>query len=132
MPVFSSVKRNLAAVLAAVLLGMQLAPVQAAIIGTDRLIAAERQALQRAELTALLEREEVARQLQALGVDVEAARERVASLTDAEVARLNQRLAELPAGGVDAVGVVLLVLLVFVITDIIGATDIFPFIHPVN
>lgn len=132
MRVLRSVKRNLAAALAAVLLGMQLAPVQAAVIGTERLVAAERQALQRAELTAMLEREDVARQLQALGVDVEAARERVAALTDAEVARLNQRLAELPAGGVDAVGVILLVLLVFVITDIIGATDIFPFIHPVN
>jgi hypothetical protein len=55
----------------------------------------------------------------------------VAALTDAEVARLNQRIAELPAGG-DVLGVILLIFIIFVITDAIGATDIFPFVDPVR
>ena len=38
---------------------------------------------------------------------------------------------ELPAGG-DVLGVILVVFIVFVITDVIGATDIFPFIKPVK
>jgi hypothetical protein len=52
-------------------------------------------------------------------------------MTQDEVAQLNQQINQLPAGG-DGLGIVILVFLVFVITDVIGATDIFPFIHPVR
>jgi hypothetical protein len=52
-------------------------------------------------------------------------------MTDQEVARLNQHLAELPAGG-DVLGVILILFIVFIITDMLGATDIFPFVKPVN
>jgi hypothetical protein len=52
-------------------------------------------------------------------------------MTDEEMAQLNQQIDELPAGG-DVLGILLVIFLVFVITDVIGATDIFPFIHPVN
>jgi hypothetical protein len=79
----------------------------------------------------LLEREDLQQQLTALGVDVNDARNRVAGLTDAEVARISQRLAELPAGG-DVLGVIVLIFIIFIITDAIGATDIFPFVHPVK
>jgi hypothetical protein len=47
------------------------------------------------------------------------------------VQQLNNHLTELPAGG-DILGLAVLVFLVFVLTDVIGATDIFPFIHPVK
>jgi len=117
--------------LTASLLGAQVAPVHAGMIGTAQVLAAEQGRLDRATLVSLLEREDLQRQLAALGVDIKDARERVAGLTDAEVARINQRLAELPAGG-DVLGVILVIFLVFVITDVIGATDIFPFIHPVK
>ena len=117
--------------LAASLLGAQVAPVQAAMIGTGQLLAAEQGRLDRARLASLLEREDLQQQLTALGVDVNDARSRVAGLTDAEVARINQRLAELPAGG-DVLGVIVLIFIIFIITDAIGATDIFPFVHPVK
>lgn len=117
--------------LAASLLGATVAPVQAGMIGTAQVLAAEQGRLDRATLVSLLEREDLQRQLAALGVDMKDARERVAGLTDAEVARINQRLAELPAGG-DVIGVIVLIFVIFVITDVIGATDIFPFIHPVR
>lgn len=126
-----SIRSYGALLLAVSMLGAQVAPVQAGMIGTDQVLAAEQGRINRDNLASLLEREDLQRQLSALGVDVKDARERVAGLTDAEVARINQRVAELPAGG-DVLGVVLLIFIIFVITDAIGATDIFPFVHPVR
>ena len=117
--------------LAASLLLAPTAPVQAGMVGTAQVLAAEQGRLDRDRLTSLLERQDLQQQLSALGVDVQDAKARVASLTDAEVARLNQQVAELPAGG-DVLGVILLIFIIFVITDALGATDIFPFVHPVR
>jgi hypothetical protein len=117
--------------LTAALLGAQVTPVQAGMVGTAQVLAAEQGRLDRDELVSLLEREDLQRQLSALGVDAQHAKERVAALTDAEVARINQRVAELPAGG-NALGVVLFIFVVLIITDALGVTDIFPFVHPIN
>lgn len=117
--------------LAAALLGAQVAPVQAGMVGTAQALAAEQGRVDRDELVSLLEREDLQRQLSALGVDVQHAQERVAALTDAEVAQINQRVAELPAGG-SALGVVLFVFIVFIITDALGITDIFAFVRPIS
>ena len=75
----------------------------------------------------MLERDEVRGQLQAMGVSAELAAERVARMTDAEVRMLNERLDELPAGA-GALGVLLFLFVLFVITDALGVTDIFPFV----
>jgi hypothetical protein len=117
--------------LAAALLGAQVAPVQAGMVGTAQALAAEQGRVDRDELVSLLEREDLQRQLSALGVDVQHAQERVAALTDAEVARINQRVAELPAGA-SALGVVLFVFIVLIITDALGFTDIFAFVRPIK
>ena len=116
------------------ILGVQLAPAQAAMVGTEQLVQQEQSRVDRAQLLSMLERQDVRAQLMELGVDPQDAKDRVAGLTDAQVAELNDRLAELPAGaGVETVLIVLLIIfIVFVITDAVGATDIFPFIHPVN
>lgn len=124
-------KKFCSLLLTAALLGAQVAPVQAGMVGTAQVLAAEQGRLDRDELVSLLEREELQRQLSALGVDVQHAKVRVAALTDAEVARINQRLAELPAGG-SALGIVLFIFIVLIITDALGVTDIFPFVHPIN
>ena len=57
--------------------------------------------------------------------------ERAGSLTDAELARINQAI-DMNAGGDSVLGILLIIFIVFIITDAIGATDIFPFVHPVN
>ena len=67
---------------------------QAGMIGTDQAVAAAR-----GTLTAVIDREEVAGQLQLLGLSPQAARERVAALSNAEVADLAGRIDALPAGG---------------------------------
>lgn len=85
----------------------------------------------RGQVGALLVRDEVTRELRELGVDPEQARARVAALSDAELAEIAGRLDQLPAGG-DAVGAIvtalLIVFIVLLITDIVGATDVFPFV----
>jgi hypothetical protein len=110
---------------------LQVLPVQAAMVGTASVIHSESVRIDREQLAGMLEREEIRQQLQAMGVDPESARQRVAMMTDVEVASLNQRLQEVPAGS-DVLGVLLIIFVVFVITDAIGATDIFPFVHPVR
>ncbi len=67
----------------------------------------------------------------ALGVDYRVVDQRLSSLTPDERAFLEQRIDELPAGG-DVLGLLVLLFIVFVITDAIGVTDIFPFVHPVG
>ena len=66
---------------------------QAGMIGTDQVAA-------RATVGGFVERAEVAARLQAYGVSPQEARERVAALSDAEVADLAGRVESLPAGGV--------------------------------
>lgn len=127
----SSLRKFGSLLLAASLLATQVAPANAAMIGTAQAMAAQQGGAERARLAALLERADLQRQFAAMGVDPEAAKQRVAGLTDAEVARINQRIAELPAGG-DVLGVIVLIFIIFIITDAIGATDIFPFVHPVR
>lgn len=124
-------RKTVSLLLAALLVGAQIAPTQAAMVGTAQVLAAEQGRLDRDRLVSLLEREDLQRQLTALGVNVQDAKARVAGLTDAEVARINQRIDALPAGG-DVLGVILLIFIIFVITDALGATDIFPFVHPIK
>ncbi|MCC5796804.1 MAG: PA2779 family protein [Methylophaga sp.] len=106
-------------------------PLQAAMISTPDVIAVEQSQYDRAQLIALLDREDVQSQLLAMGVSAEQAAERVNSMTDLEVAELNQRLADLPAGA-GVLSVVVIIFVVFVITDAIGATNIFSFVRPVR
>ena len=87
---------------------MQLA--NAGMIGTDQIVSAAANA-DRDTVLQFLGRAEVTSQLQALGIDPAAAKERVASLTDQEVQMLAGKIAAQPAGG-DTLGVVLLLLIV--------------------
>lgn len=123
-------RKTTAVMLAASLLGAASAPVQAAMVGTPQVLATEQGKLDRARLASLLEREDLQRQLTAMGVDVQQAKARVAGLTDAEIAALNERIGALPAGGNTVLGVFVLLLIVLLITDLLGVTDVYPFVHP--
>lgn len=82
---------------------------------------------QRTKVQNFMQREDVRAQLISLGVDPQDAQSRVASLSDAELAR-TANLIDQPAGG-DAITVVAVLFLVLVITDILGYTDVFTFIR---
>lgn len=128
-------KGIIASFLALTMLSINLTPVYAGMMTTTDAIQLEQGAVERAQLVSLLEREDVRDQLAGMGVDPEEAKQRVAAMTDQQIQELNQRLETLPAGS-STFGTILIVLLivfiVFIITDATGATDIFPFVKPVN
>jgi hypothetical protein len=84
----------------------------------------------RARLLATLERADVAAALAERGVSVDAAKARVAALTDAETAQLAAEIDKAPAGAGELIGSVVIVLVILMFSDIFGYTHIFPFIHP--
>ncbi len=94
-----------------------------AIVGTGATINAEKTQ----QLRDLLARDDVQTQLVTLGVDPTEAMARVNSMTDDEITALTGNLENLPAGG-DALGTLALIFIVLLITDILGYTDIFPFV----
>lgn len=93
------------------------------IIRTDEI----RAGVQRERVTSVLDRSEVRARMEALGVNPDAARTRVAALSDEEVASLADQIDQLPAGGSDALTAVVVVFLILIILDLLGVTDIFPF-----
>ena len=133
MQLHSALTRSLCASLAAVLLAVTtILPVaRAGMIGTQQVVAAQGAAEDRARLDAALQRDDVRAQLQAFGVDPADARDRVASLSDAEVRLLADRAGELPAGSSAlgaVIGATIFVFIVLLVTDILGYTDVFPFV----
>jgi len=87
----------------------------AGLIGTDEVVSAAQAAAARTTVANVLNRSDVASQLQTLGLSPQVAQERVAALTDAEVAKLAGKLDSLPAGADSSLGVVLLLILLGVL-----------------
>ena len=81
--------------------------------------------LQSAQSGSLIAREEVRYQLESLGVSPSLAAERVDAMTDSQLQQLAFRLEEMPAGGNAALGVVVTVLVILLLLEILGVTDIF-------
>ncbi len=101
----------------------------AGFIGTGQYLAAHdrQQRVERVQLA--LQQDRLSKQLAALGVDPNMAEQRVASLTDADLIALDERLEELPAGGA-VLELILVAFLVMLILDLTGLTNIFPGIGP--
>lgn len=104
---------------------------QAAIIANAQLIDQVQLANDKEALLQTINRVDLQEQLLVMGVTTTDIESRINQMTQQEIAQLNQQINELPAGG-DVLGIILIIFIVFVITDVIGATDIFPFIHPVK
>lgn len=68
----------------------------------------------------------------AMGVDPGQVEARLAALTPAERADLDARLSELPAGGDSVIGIIVFILVLLIVLDLLGATDIFPVIKPIG
>lgn len=111
---------------------LQIRAAQAALIGTEEVLAAAAADAQRERLQGLLQRDDVKRQLERLGIDPAAARARVEGLTDAEVATIAGRLEQLPAGGESLLGALVFIFVLLLITDILGFTKVFPFTRSVR
>ena len=105
----------------------------AAMVETATLVSAQEVDASRARLATLLARADVGAALQGQGITAEEAQQRTNSLSDQEVVKLAQNLDALPAGadgGVGSViGALVFIFVVLLITDILGFTDVFPFVH---
>ncbi len=90
---------------------------QAAIIGTNEIVASAQAKADRDKVRNFAARADVQQQLAALGVNSNTAKERVNALTDDEVQELAGRIDSLPAGGHAELGLagVLIIVLLFVI-----------------
>jgi hypothetical protein len=116
-----------------ILMLMLLLPYQsalAALIGTEDLMESQRATEARAFITSVLVREDIQKALIARGIDPIEAQARVGTLTDQEAIQFADTMEQLPAGGNIGyiVGLAVLVFLVLLVTDILGYTDIFPFV----
>lgn len=120
-------------IMATVLMLMLSLPYQsalAALIGTEDLVSSRKATEARAYINTVLAREDIQQLLTTRGIDPIEAQARVNALTDQEAIRMAETMENLPAGGTLGyiVGLAVLVFLVLLATDLLGYTDIFPFV----
>ncbi len=84
----------------------------------------------RSQIVSALSREDVQSALVARGINPDEATSRVAALTDDEASSLASQLDNAPAGGI--IGVIVLIFLVLLLTDILGFTKIYPFTRSIR
>ena len=101
--------------------------VNAAIISTSDMLENQQSQIDRDYLLKSFDREEVQLALVNQGVDIEMAKLRVASMTVEEIRVLNSKIDELPAAS-GVLGTVVFILVVLLVTDLIGVTNVYPFI----
>lgn len=121
--------KSLAAVLVLAQLGVvaEVPLAQASMVGTAEVLQAQQQQVDREQLLKMLDDQGVQKKLQSLGVERSQVEQRIKSLSNEELAQFNQQLDQAPAGGI--IGIILLFLLIFVITDMLCITHIFTFVR---
>lgn len=100
-------------------------------ISTQTLLQMEARQARIDRIEQALRQDEVQQALVELGVEPAEAQQRVAALTDEELATLEQQLDQLPAGG-SVLAVVGVVFVVLIILDLVGVTNVFSGIHKVT
>jgi hypothetical protein len=114
-------------VLGLLALSLHLPAAHAGMIGTEAVVNAAQAQQNRERLHSALSRDDVQSQLLARGVDPVQIQARVDSLTDEEVQTLATNMDQLPAGG-SVVGALVLIFLVLLVTDLLGLTNVYPFV----
>jgi len=106
--------------------------VLAKMVTTETVIDAGRAHEARVYVNSVLAREDVMTSLISQGIDMTEAKARLDNLTDAEIVSLADQIEKAPAGG-GAIGIIVgaavVIIIVLVITDILGFTDVFSFIN---
>jgi Family of unknown function (DUF6627) len=107
-------------------------PARAAMIGTGEIVKQNQHDLLRQRINMFLDRSEVQQYFVNWGISSQEAKARVNSLTDEEIENIASRIDQLPPGGSAVgtiVGAALIVFIILLVTDILGLTDVFPFIR---
>lgn len=118
--------------LAVAYVSMPAGAARAVMIGTDAAIAPAAQPDARARVESFIAREDVARQLVELGIEPGEAMARLAALSEQDVERIGAQLEMMPAGegAIGAVvGAAVLIFFVLLVTDLLGLTDVYPFVR---
>jgi hypothetical protein len=115
MSMKSAAFRALCRFLIASLFAMSFQSAMAGMIGTDQAVAATSTQSERAALISTLSRSDVAGQLQLQGVDPDAAKARVGSMTDQEVSTLAGKIDSLPAGASSGTGWAVAIVIVLLV-----------------
>jgi hypothetical protein len=122
----TSIKKPLMYVLmTAFLAGSIHAPVMADIIDNKQLAIQTELQMQRDQVRDLMAQDDVRNALLAYGVTVGDVNDRINNLTETELLQIQNQLDVLPAGE-GALGVILTVLLIFILLDLAGVTNLFP------
>lgn len=103
----------------------------AGVVPSETVIAQQQNIYTKQQVIALLNSGEVQAKLVALGVNIDDANKRIASMTDQELIALNTEMNDMPAAS-GIVGTIVTVLVVLVVLDLMGVTDVYSFIRPIN
>ena len=98
----------------------------AGVVGNDQLAVESELQIKRDEVATFMAREDVRSALLKAGVSEADVNARVQNLTDAQVLQIHKQMSQLPAGGDGALGVIIAVIVIFMLLDLAGVTDIFP------
>jgi len=106
-------------------------PLLAAMVPTEATIYKNNAQDARDHLKTLISRNDIKNALISQGIDPDEAKARVDSLSDSEAIEVADKIEQLPAGAGPfgaIIGAALIVFLVLLLTDILGYTDVFPFV----
>ena len=101
----------------------------AGVYSSEQVIANQQHQYNKQQVLSFVDTAEVQSKLMQLGVSPEDAKQRIAAMTTAELDALNNELNDMPAGGI--VGTIVTVLVVIAVLDVLGITDVYPFIRPI-
>jgi hypothetical protein len=106
-------------------------PLLAAMVPTEATIYKNKAQDARDHLKTLISRNDIKNAMISQGIDPDEAKARVDSLSDSEAIEVTDKIEQLPAGAGPfgaIIGAALIVFLVLLLTDILGYTDVFPFV----
>ena len=124
---------SILAVILLLLMSTLYQPAKAAMVGTEKLLISDRNQETRSYLQQMMSRKEIQEALVARGIDLQEAKIRIDSLTDSEIEQILEKINDLPAGGIDAAFILIIVgviVVLFIIVEYTSALPMFPWFQP--
>ena len=100
------------------------------VVSSEQVLASQQFNYNKQQVMSFVNDAAVQNKLVALGVNPAVAQQRIANMTNDELIALNTQLNDMPAGGI--VDTVVTVLVVVAVLDLMGLTDVYPFINPIR
>jgi len=134
MSIFMCLRKTVAAILALLIFSLtfQGSIAQAAMVSTGDFLQQQQAEYDRDQILSILAQDETRSTLLSLGVSPDDVERRVNNMTAEELARFNAQADQLPAGGASIFGVIIFALVLLIVLDLLGATDVFPAIRPIQ